>query len=56
MWGATRTLVKRKGPRRTVSPTNVTGRADPFPTMMEEGGEGWAGEVEDRILASRVVW
>jgi hypothetical protein len=36
-------LVKRKGPGRTASPTEVTGRADPFPTMMEEGREGWAG-------------
>jgi hypothetical protein len=49
-------LVKRKGPGRTASPTEVTGRADPFPTMMEEGREGWTGEVEDRIHASGVVW
>jgi hypothetical protein len=41
MLGVTRTLVKRKGPERTVSPTEVTGRADPFPTMMEEGREVW---------------
>jgi hypothetical protein len=39
--GATRTLVKRKGPGRTAAPTEVTGRAEPFPTMMEEGREGW---------------
>jgi hypothetical protein len=44
-------LVKRKGPGRTVSPTEVTGRADPFLTTMEEGRGG--GEVEDRIPASR---
>jgi hypothetical protein len=49
-------LVKRKVPGRTVSPIEVTGRANPFPTMMEEGREGWAGEVEDRIPASAVVW
>jgi hypothetical protein len=54
MWGATRTLVKRKGPGRTASPTEVTGRADPFPTTMEEGRGG--GEVEGRIPASGVVW
>jgi hypothetical protein len=51
----TRTLVKRKGPGRTTTPTEVTGRAEPFPTTMEEGREGW-GEVEDRIPASGVVW
>jgi hypothetical protein len=47
-------LVKRKGPGRTASPTEVTGRADPFPTTMEEGRGG--GEVEGRIPASGVVW
>jgi hypothetical protein len=41
MLGATRTLVKRKGPGRTAAPTEVTGRAKPFPTTMEEGREGW---------------
>jgi hypothetical protein len=39
--GATRTLVKRKGPGRTAVPTEVTGRVEPFPTTMEEGREGW---------------
>jgi hypothetical protein len=55
MLGATRTLVKRKGPGRTAAPTEVTGRAESFTTTMEEGREGW-GEVEDRIPASGVVW
>jgi hypothetical protein len=41
MWGATRTLVKRKGPRRTASLTEVMGRTDLLPTTMEEGREGW---------------
>jgi hypothetical protein len=41
MWGATRTLDKRKGPGRTASPTEVTGRAEPFPTTMEDRREGW---------------
>jgi hypothetical protein len=49
-------LDKRKGPGRTASPTEVTGRAEPFPTTMEDGREGWGGEVEDRIPASGVVW
>jgi hypothetical protein len=40
MLGATRTLVKRKGPGRTVAPTEVTGRAESFPTTMEEGRSG----------------
>ena len=43
MWGATRTLDKRKGPGRTASPTEVTGRAEPFPTTIEDGREGWGG-------------
>jgi hypothetical protein len=34
-------LDKRKGSGRTASPTEVTGRAEPFPTTMEEGREGW---------------
>jgi hypothetical protein len=34
-------LVKRKGPGRTASSTEVTGRVDPFPTTMEERREGW---------------
>jgi hypothetical protein len=33
-------LFKWKGPRRTTSPTEVTGRMDPFLTIIEEGGEG----------------
>jgi hypothetical protein len=33
-------LVKRKGPGRTAVPTEVMGRVEPFPTMMEEGREG----------------
>jgi hypothetical protein len=40
MLGATRTLVKRKGPGRTAAPTEVTGRAESFTTTMEEGREG----------------
>jgi hypothetical protein len=45
MLGATRTLVKRKGPGRTASPTKVMGRANPFPATMEERREGWGREV-----------
>jgi hypothetical protein len=41
MLGATRTLVKQNGSGRTASPTDVTGRADSFPTTMKEGREGW---------------
>jgi hypothetical protein len=33
--------LRRKGPRRTASPTKVMGRTDPSPmTMEEERGEG----------------
>ena len=55
MLGATRTLCKRKEPRWTGSPTEVTGRAEPSPTMMEEGQEGEGGWVEVRMLAYGVV-
>jgi hypothetical protein len=37
MLGATRMLLWYKGPGRTVSPIEVTGKVDPLPTMMEEG-------------------
>ena len=56
MLGATRTLCKRKEPGKTESPTEVTRRAKPLPTMMEEGHEGGGGWEEVRIPASGVVW
>jgi hypothetical protein len=39
--GETKMLVKQKGPGRIASSIEVTGRADQFPTTMEEGREGW---------------
>jgi hypothetical protein len=30
-------LLRFKGPGKTVSPTEMTSRVDPLPTMMEEG-------------------
>ena len=54
--GATRILLTYKGPGRTVSPVEVTGRVDPLPTMMEEGKVvlwGWGKEI---IQGSGVVW
>ena len=56
MVGATRTLCKRKKSGRTESPTEVTGIAEPSPTMIEEGQKGGGGWVEVRIPASGVVW
>ena len=49
-------MCKRKKSGMTESPTEVTGRAEPLPTMMEEGHEGGGGWVEVRIPASGVVW
>jgi hypothetical protein len=34
----------------------VTGRADPLPTMMEEGSVEVGGRIEDKLPASEVVW
>jgi hypothetical protein len=54
--GATRILLTYKGPGRTVSPVEVTGRVDPLPTMIEEGKVvlwGWGKEI---IQGSGVVW
>ena len=48
-------MCKRKEPGKTESPTEMTGIADPSPTMMEEGKEGGGGRVEVRIPASGVV-
>jgi hypothetical protein len=43
MLGATRILLRYKGPRRTVSPTNGTVKVDQLPIMMEEGNVGLWG-------------
>ena len=48
-------MCKRKVPGKTESPSEVTGRAEPSPPMMEEGQEG-GGWQEVRIPASGVVW
>jgi hypothetical protein len=45
MWGAMRTSLRLNGPERTEARTEVTGRVELFPTMMEEGWEG-CGESE----------
>ena len=56
MLGATRTLGRWKGPWGPALPTEVTGRQEPLPTMMEDGQEGWGGRMEERRLGSGVVW
>jgi hypothetical protein len=49
-------LVKRKGPGRTTTPTEVTSRAEPFPTTMGEGREGWGrGGRQDTCVRRGVV-
>ena len=37
-------------------PTEEIGMHVPLVTMMEEGQEGWGGLIEERRLASGVVW
>jgi hypothetical protein len=54
--GATRMLSRYKGPGRIVSPTEVTGRVNPLPTMMGEGKVGLRGWGKKTIPGSRVVW
>ena len=44
MLGATRTLGRWKGPWGPALPTEVTGRQEPLPTMMEDGQEDGEGE------------
>jgi hypothetical protein len=41
---------------RAESPTEVTRRADPLPTMMDEGSVKVGGRTEVKLLASEVVW
>jgi hypothetical protein len=56
MLGATRMLLWYKGPGRTVSPIEVTGKVDPLPTMMEEGKVRLPGWGKETILGLGVVW
>jgi hypothetical protein len=41
---------------RAESPTEVTGRADPLPTMMDEGSIMVGGRTDVKLTASEVVW
>jgi hypothetical protein len=41
---------------RAESPTEVTGRADPLPTMMDEGSIMVGGRTDVKLTASVVVW
>jgi hypothetical protein len=38
------------------SPTEVTGKADPLPTTMNEGSVKVGGHTEVKLPASEVVW
>jgi hypothetical protein len=42
--------------RRDKSPTEVTGRADPLPTTMDEGSVEVGGRIEVKLPTSEVVW
>jgi hypothetical protein len=54
--GATRTSGMRKEPGGPAAPTDVTGRHEPFATMMDEGREEGGGRTEVSIPGSGVVW
>jgi hypothetical protein len=56
MLGTTRVWFRYKGPGRTVSPTEVTSKVDPSPTMMEKGKVGLWGWGKETIMGSGVVW
>jgi hypothetical protein len=56
MLGATRMLLRYNGPRRTMSPTEVTGRVDLLSIVMEEGEVGLWGWGKSTAPVSRVVW
>jgi hypothetical protein len=45
-----------KGSGRVESPTEVTGRADPLPIMMDEGSIEVGGRTEVKLPASKMVW
>jgi hypothetical protein len=53
MLGATRMLLRYKGPGRT---TKVTCKVDPLPTMMEEGKVGQWRWGKETIPGSGLVW
>jgi hypothetical protein len=56
MLGATKMLMRYRGPGRTVSPNEVTGRVDLLPTMMEDGKVRLWGWGKAMTLGSGVVW
>jgi hypothetical protein len=56
MLGTTRVWFRYKGPGRIVSPTEVTSRVDPSPTMMEKEKVGLWGWGKETIMGSGVVW
>jgi hypothetical protein len=53
---ATRTSGMRKEPGGPAASTDVTGRHEPFATMMDEGREEEGGRTDVSILGSGVVW
>jgi hypothetical protein len=46
----------RKEPGGPAAPIDVTGRHEPFATMMDEGREEGGGRTEVSIPGSGVVW
>jgi hypothetical protein len=55
MLGITRALLRQNRPEKAESPTEVTERADPLSTMMDEGSVEVGGWTEVKLPTSEVV-
>jgi hypothetical protein len=49
-------IIKIKWAGRTVLPTEVTGKTDPLPIMMDEGIAGLGGQKREMLPGSGMVW
>jgi hypothetical protein len=56
MSGASKILLRNNGSRRTESPTMVTGREEPLPTMIVEGFDEFKGQGVEILPTNGVVW
>jgi hypothetical protein len=56
MLGASKILLREKGPGRTESATEVIGREEPLPTTIEEGLDETKGRRVEILLTDGVVW
>jgi hypothetical protein len=56
MSGANKILLRKNGPRRTESPTEVIGREKSLPTMIDDGLDEFKGQGLEILPAKGVVW